>query len=410
MNDNEILINQLFAGTYLNEGVNIGHEVINLFKDDSGNNYLYITPSGKVDTKFHPVDSILFVRNIEGKTTVEVIAKAEDLAETGADINPENIEYAKTPLGKIFANNKFHDNDDSNVFFTFKAGNVRMPKDGRRIHLTLDKSYKDRVDDDSIFIIELDSTSKAISNQKMRKYYSSHDDPIAYSQLRNLIDDDDNWEAKNTTDKLSPDGSIHRENPTFLDIIRKENDELVFSNLLRYYFEYNKSIFQEFIKKRFKIDDFSSHFEIIRESIDNIDLLIKEQNYVFVIENKIKSGINGTDGHNNDSQLNKYQDKIENRVNNPDDEFGLYGKRPYYCIFTPNYNHIDISKYRLKKPYEIITYKELYEFFQSNAISYIDDKYFPDFLKGLKRHATKSIAELNFNIMRSRFFERINNS
>ena len=33
----EILINQLFAGEYLNEGENIGHEVINLFRDDDGN-------------------------------------------------------------------------------------------------------------------------------------------------------------------------------------------------------------------------------------------------------------------------------------------------------------------------------------------------------------------------------------
>lgn len=31
----EILINQLFAGAYLQEGTNIGHEVINLFRDDN---------------------------------------------------------------------------------------------------------------------------------------------------------------------------------------------------------------------------------------------------------------------------------------------------------------------------------------------------------------------------------------
>ncbi len=39
----ELLINQLFAGRYLDEGENIGHEVINLFKDDEGNNNLFIT-------------------------------------------------------------------------------------------------------------------------------------------------------------------------------------------------------------------------------------------------------------------------------------------------------------------------------------------------------------------------------
>ena len=50
----EILINQLFAGAYLQEGTNIGHEVINLFRDDNDENYLYITPMGNV--KGHNVE------------------------------------------------------------------------------------------------------------------------------------------------------------------------------------------------------------------------------------------------------------------------------------------------------------------------------------------------------------------
>lgn len=403
--DDEILINQLFAGTYLNEGVNIGHEVINLFKDDNGNNFLYITPSGKVDINIHPVKSVLFVRNIEGKTTVEIIAKAEELTEVNVD--PESVEYANTPLSRIFANNKFHDNEDPNVLFTFKAGKVRMPKNGRRIFLTIDDQYE--IDDDNITVIKIESNSKAISNQSGRKYYSSKDDPIAYDQLQKLIDNADNWETNNTTEKLIADGSIRKEDPTFLDIIRKENDELVFSNLLAHYFEYNRGVFQELVKNKFGIDGFSSRFEIIRESVDNIDLLVKDDEHVLVIENKIKSGINGIRDNDSYSQLNKYQDKIEKRISNPDDEFGLYKKTPHYFIFTPNYNHIDISKYRLKKQYSIITYKELYDFFCNNAASYIDEKYFSDFLRGLRRH-TMSMAELNFSIMRSRFFERINNA
>ena len=404
MND-EILINQLFAGTYLNEGANIGHEVINLFKDDSGNNYLYITPGGKIDMNFHPVKSVLFVRNIEGKTTVEVIAKAEELAE--ADVDPKSIEYAKTPLSRVFANNKYHNDDDSNIFFTFKAGKIRMPKNGRRIFLTINNQF--RINDDNIFIVKLKSNSNAISNQSGRKYYSQKNDPIAYNQLQELMNNNDYWEPTNTTEKLIMDGSTYRENPTFLDIIRKENDELVFSNLLAHYFEYDKTIFQEFVKNRLGIDDFSSQFEIIRESVDNIDLLIKDAKHVLVIENKIKSDINGIRNDGSYSQLNKYQDKIKERIHDPEDRFNLYGKKPSFYIFTPNYNHIDISKYKLEKPYKIITYKEIYNFFQNNATSFISDKYFSDFLRGLERH-TMSMAELNFSIMRSRFFERINNA
>lgn len=44
----EILINQMYAGGFLEVGNNIGHEAINLFKADDGKNYVYVTPSGKV--------------------------------------------------------------------------------------------------------------------------------------------------------------------------------------------------------------------------------------------------------------------------------------------------------------------------------------------------------------------------
>ena len=56
MAEGEILINQLFAGRYLSEGGNIGHQVINLFEDDNGDRYLYVTPSGIV--KGHDVETV----------------------------------------------------------------------------------------------------------------------------------------------------------------------------------------------------------------------------------------------------------------------------------------------------------------------------------------------------------------
>ena len=67
----EILINQLFAGKYLDEGENIGHEVINLFKDDDGNHNIFITPTGLVNG--HDLEYILFVRNFSARKTVEVV-------------------------------------------------------------------------------------------------------------------------------------------------------------------------------------------------------------------------------------------------------------------------------------------------------------------------------------------------
>lgn len=73
----EILINKLFAGKYLDEGENIGHEVINLFRDDDGHNNLFITPNGHIHD--HDIESIIFVRNTSAGKTVEVIGRAEKM-------------------------------------------------------------------------------------------------------------------------------------------------------------------------------------------------------------------------------------------------------------------------------------------------------------------------------------------
>ena len=399
MGNDEILINQLFAGSYLNEGANIGHEVINLFKDDNGQNYLYITPSGKVDSG-HPVKSVIFVHNVEGKTTVEVIAKAESLHPI--DLAPENVKYANTLISDIFSDNIYHGESDPGIFCTYRTDKIRLPKKNTRILLTINDEFKPN--DDTIRLIRLHSNSKAISNQSGRKYYSALEDYDAYAELQSMLDNDSYWEDDNTTEKLIADESMRGAGPTFLEIIRKENDELTFSNLLAYYFQYNKGVFRKFAHEILGVGNIHSGFNIIRESNDNIDLWIEDDNNIFVIENKIRSGLNGIkdDGY---SQLNKYQEYTEKRVSDPEDS--TYGKASHYYIFTPNYNHFDISKLNLVKPYIVVTYKDIYDFFRKNAASFLEDRYFSDFLKGLKNH-TMSMSELNFSIMRARFLEKIN--
>ena len=284
MRNDEILINQLFAGSYLNEGANIGHEVINLFKDDNGRNYLYITPGGKVDSS-HSVKSVIFVRNIEGKTTVEVIAKAEKLYPI--DVAPNDVKYADTPISNVFSDNIYHGKSDSSIFFTYRTDKIRLPRKNTRILLTINDEFKPN--DDAIRLIRLHSNSKAISNQSGRKYYSAQDDYNAYVELQNLLNNDDYWEEDDTTEKLITDESMRGAGLTFLEIIRKENDELTFSNLLAYYFQYNKAIFRKFVREILGVNDLRLRFDIIRESNNNIDLWIEDDNNVFVIENKIKS-------------------------------------------------------------------------------------------------------------------------
>lgn len=394
----EILINQLFAGSYLEEGSNIGHEVINLFRDDNDDNYLFITPSGIVNG--HNVERVLFVQNIKGNKTMEVVMKAEGLHETTGD-EIKQIFYSGVNIVDIFKKNLYHGELDAtsiDIMATYRADKVLFPKKDKRIIITVDSTYE--AEDDNSVIILMDPDKSKIVGQKMRTYLSKESYPMAYDIVENLLKDDDMWEEKNTTQKLTSDGSYVGSNISFLEIIRKENDELIMSNLLAYYFSYNHKMFARFEEEVLGVNDFGTSFEIIRESKKNIDLWIRDKRHIMVIENKIKSGLNGKtdDGKN---QLNKYYEYTESFKK----EAGV--DETNYFIFVPNYNDIVLNNPITKYNYKIIYYSEIYDFFRRYAAEYLNDKYFPDFLSGLKNQ-TMSYSELRFSIMRSRFLEKIN--
>lgn len=387
----EILINQLFAGRYLEEGANIGHEVINLFKDDEGYNNLFITPSGKV--KGHAVEYILFVRNVSFRRTVEVIGLAEGLSGITFD-EMKQIRYAGVSLDQIFSNNRYHgETDPFSNHVTYRARNFRLPS--HRVFITLEGST---FTEDTVL---LDSERAVILPQSMREYYSKDTDPVAYNQLKGLINDNDKWEQTNKTEKLISEGAVQNQNPSFLEIIRKEDDENILSNLLAYFFDYSHNGFQRFAANPdlLNIPDFGSSFTVQREAMGRVDLWIESNKDIIVIENKIKSGINGIIG-NDFSQLNKYHEKAESEARKAK-------KKAHYYIFAPDYAKFDLKQFGLEGEYKVVKYSEINNFFVREAATYIADRIFPDFLRGLKRH-TLSLPELQFETMRSRLLRKIN--
>lgn len=391
----EILINQLFAGSYLSEGENIGHEIINLFQDDDGNNYLFITKNGIV--KNHDVESVVFVQNIKARETMEVIMKAVGLTPVNKDeIN--SITYAGVRLVDIFKKNIYHgDKDMVDVFdmVTYKAKKVFFPRSDKKIILTVDSNYKNK----NSTVVFIGDNREKIVGQSMRTYLSNKSSLKDYESMKKIINDINLWEKESSVTKLKPNGHFNNLNVSFLEIIRKENDEVIMSNLLAYYFRYNPKMFLEFSKEVLNIDDFHDDYEIVRESEGNIDLFIKGSSKVIVIENKIKSGLNGKED-NGTTQLDKYYNYTTEYVR----KHKLLEANFY--IFLPNYSEIELSE-EMKKIYRIIRYKDIYEFFAHNAVEYMDDKYFADFLKAVKNQ-TMRLSELRFSIMKSRFLEQIN--
>lgn len=191
----EILINQLFAGSYLEESGNIGHEIINLFDADDDKHYVYVTPSGVVKEN-HDVEAIFFVRNIAARRTVEVIAVATDLER----VSPEraaSIEYAGVALKRIFRGNTYHGSEElDSPSITFCAGKVMTPCGERPLVLTLDS------DSQEANAIQLDTPKKVLVPQGLRSYYAEGEK--AYAQLLQLINNNKLWDSSREQALLVP--------------------------------------------------------------------------------------------------------------------------------------------------------------------------------------------------------------
>ena len=409
---NTIIMNQLFSGQYLDEGTNIGHEVINLFKAGNGNNYLYITSTGRV---VHPekVEGVIFVRNYcERGKVVEVIAGAPKVSKFEDNIS--DITYSNVPLSDLFIDNIYRgekEKDSNEPVITFKADEgILVPK--QRILLkTEDAVFSDDECPENARVFSIETNKSAI-NRKMRTYIDSESEKEAYESLRELLNDRDLWEKHNESFSMPSDES---QNLSFLEVIKKEDDELVYSNLLKYFLEKDKKAFVEFSYKVLDLPNIKENYVIEREksftvecklnektrkSTKYIDLWIEDDESIIVIENKIKSGVNGIE--NGSSQLKDYYDFASEKANEE-------GKTAYFYVFAPEYNGIKLNQYNGGDEYELITYNDLYIFFSEKEDAFKDDPFFGSFLKGLERH-TKTMAQRNQDIMNARFAEIIRNT
>ena len=129
-----IILNRMYAGAYLDE--NMGHEIINLFKDDYESNYIYINKDGRINKEYNDsVGAVLLVKNVE-KGVVEVVAKAEKLQQiyykkksSEEEIKYQN-EYVKehqVTYGNVLLSDIFP-KSSTEILITFKTDNLRTVK------------------------------------------------------------------------------------------------------------------------------------------------------------------------------------------------------------------------------------------------------------------------------------------
>ena len=318
-------------------------------------------------------------------------------------INKNDIRYGGVRVNDIFSDND--GNDEQFVYVTFSTPKVTKVKNP--IYLVADSEPE--ISNKDNFKI-LTGISKFTLHQTM--YISDKKNGDAYNVLKEVIQNDDYWGQETTTlagYQESRDVTLDAYN--IIDIIRKNHDELCYSNLLAYFFDKEHKFFQKFAKDMLGIEDFSDEFEVSREW-KNIDILIddyKNKN-VIVIENKIKSGINGIIPQNNntqaidknakESQLTKYFKLIEE-----DNKYKGYDERKFY-VFTPDYNQINLADYGCEKIYIQKKYSEIFDFFKKNAKEFEGVAYFKEFLFALQKHI-QPVDNSNEEEMFKRFLAKI---
>jgi hypothetical protein len=224
---------------------------------------------------------------------------------------------------------------------------------------------------------------KRFAKQSLHMYVDDEKNPLSFHSLFEMINNKELWNEKKVNIN---DSSKHNHNHfNFLTLINKEDDELSFSNMFSYFFSNYSDLFIMFAKEVLE-KNVHDNFEIKRE-FHNIDLWIEDEENVIVIENKIKSGINGVSERHDfcenglvQSQLSKYFVYATN--------YSKENSKKVSCfIFVPNYNKLDLSAYSGSKPYKVIRYKDIYNFLMSKNIN---DSYYTDFCNSLYKH-TKDI-------------------
>ena len=388
----------MFTGGYL--GDNIGHEIINLFKADDGNNYIYLCKDGIYTRKDLP-KYVIQVRH-HCTRTLEVISIAEIESKiTKQEI--DNIKYGGVSIVDIFKENEEQGTD---TYITFKATNVIKPTPDQPVYIAYEGN-RVKVNISTPFIKPtIILNEKVVVNGKEKYnfdvcealrnyiYYNENQDSDCFklnSLIKNAFSNNIDWQPVSEQLGLTvKDSSKIYTTPG--DIYGISNLELPYSNAFKFFIEKYPQLLSGIFGEVCSYFDTHPNYQItkIEREWKNIDILIEVDNeLVIVIENKIFSDLNGKEVGKETSQLDKY----ENIINNE------YKRDKYTKIFTlllPDHNNINIDNYT-----------NWHKLFYSSVSSYLDefvktnnDEQLKDFAEMVARH---SVKDYNYGVMKHRF-------
>lgn len=391
-----IILNKMYSGDYLKKG-NLGHEVINLYKSDNGNNYIYLLYDGRIKKEYKDKVSCLLLVRQYPNNLIEILAKATGLHEIYDEkIEKQDNDYQEKFItdnnityGGVSLNDIFQGDDYQKISITYQADNVVLPKKPIYVQYAMGQNN------------EL-PTLKGINRGQASHQFVYPYNEEAHTNLSDIINDKEAWGEEVKTVKETREAMKDLIPPrTIFDITRTSYSELSYSSALGYYLRNDKEFADKFINEVLGIPaKLDSNYKVFLETVHRIDIFITDKDKAIIIENKVKSAINGV---YTDQQKTKRDNQLERYFENVRDDDKFAGKTIYPFLLTPDYNKIDISN--LKYPYVEIKYSELYKVMRGYK-AYGQDPDFTIFTDAVQKHISEFDNGLRDEMFRL-FFDRL---
>ena len=404
-----IIVVRMYAGGYLDE--NIGHEIINTFKTDSDRHFIYVSPWGMVSREYANSNYVLLVRGISADvwevigyaTKLELLlsdkaiddGRHREIDLIDSDLQLKLIEERGISFGGVSISDLLSEQKQT-VYVTYETKEYHSVKKDKQLYLV---AKPELVKDDNF--IYLPTAKNKFGTQSLHMYMDEKRLNDAYTKLLDLFNNSEWWDG-DLCHKIN-NLEAYDESFNILDVIRRDEDELTFSNWLAYYLANDSQLLKDFCKEILNIE-IDSESATVKREYENIDIWIEDENNIVVIENKIKSGINGIVEERHDFSSEGIKSQLSKYVNIADSEAA--GRKTTFKLLIPDYGVKD-DELSIFKEYErylpVLRYSDLSRFLETHSTTL---PYYEDYKKAVKKHASPYKKNL-YQIMEERLISKI---